>query len=249
MSVHSYDEAFMQYAAQSSIYSARVITASLGSWLGIRSVLDVGCATGTWLRAWSDLGVGDYQGIDGNYVDCAMLQVPAERFAAVDLNGGFDLGRKFDLVQSLEVGEHIAPASSQIFVDSIAQHAARFVLFSAAPPGQGEENHVNERPYEFWRDALARHGFVVLDAVRPAVIADTRISYWYRYNIFLYVRRECLHNLDPTLQAMVVPEGAKLADVSPLAYRMRKAMVRQLPYRLQHEIARLKARFLPTGRI
>jgi hypothetical protein len=33
------------------------------------------------------------------------------------------------------------------------------VLFSAAPPGQGGEHHVNERTYEFWRGLFARHGY------------------------------------------------------------------------------------------
>jgi hypothetical protein len=47
------------------------------------------------------------------------------------------LDRRFDLVQSLEVAEHITPAASEAFVEDLARHAERFVLFSAAPPGKG----------------------------------------------------------------------------------------------------------------
>jgi hypothetical protein len=36
-----------------------------------------------------------------------------------------------------------------MFVYCLARHARRFVLFSAAPPGQGGEFHVNERPFEY----------------------------------------------------------------------------------------------------
>jgi len=249
MSVPSYDKAFMQYAAQSSAYAAGVVTSHLAPMLGITSVLDVGCASGTWLRAWTERGVIDGHGIDGDYVDRTMLEIPQEQFTAIDLNRGFDLGRQFDLVQSLEVAEHIAPQVSDAFADSLARHARRFVLFSAAPPGQGGEFHVNEQPYEYWRSVFARHGFVVIDAVRPAIAKDVRVSYWYRYNVFLYVRHAELGKLDGRLTDLVVPEGTSLVDVAPLAFRIRKAIVRQLPSGVQNGVARLKTKFIPTGRI
>ncbi len=46
----------------------------------------------------------------------------------------------------------------------------------------------------------------------------------------------------------MAPESAPLTDISPLPMRLRKAAVRCLPYRVQHEIARLKAGLSPTGR-
>lgn len=239
----------MQYAAKSSAYAAGVVTSHLAPMLDVASVLDVGCASGTWLRAWSERGITHGHGIDGDYVDRSMLEIPQDKFTAVDLNSGFDLGRQFDLVQSLEVGEHIAPQASDAFADCIARHARRFVLFSAAPPGQGGEFHVNERPYEYWRSGLGRHGFVAIDAVRPAIAGDAAISYWYRYNLFLYVRRGELDNLDRRLSSLLVPDGTPLSDVAPLAFRVRKAIVRQLPSKVQNGVARLKAKFMPTGRL
>ena len=249
MARHTYDEAFLQYAAQSSAYSARAITSILGARLGVKSVLDVGCAMGTWLHAWAECGVAEYHGIDGDYVDRRLLEIPTTAFTAVDLNAKFDLGRQFDLVQSFEVGEHIEARATEVFVECLAKHALRYVLFSAAPPGQGGEFHINEQPYEFWREKLARRGFAAVDAVRPAIAGDARISYWYRYNTFLFVRHEALAEVPVDLRTRVVAESAPLTDVSPFAFRLRKAFVRLLPYRMQHEIARLKAYILPTGRI
>jgi hypothetical protein len=249
MTTHTYDNAFLQYTAQSSAYSARATTSILSAQLGVKSVLDVGCAMGTWLHAWAECGVTDYHGVDGDYVDRRRLEIPTTAFTAVDLSAKFDLGRQFDLVQSLEVGEHLETRAAEGFVDSLARHALRYVLFSAAPPGQGGEFHINERPYEFWREKLARRGFVAIDAVRPAIAVDARISYWYRYNTFLFVRHEALAGLPADLRTKVVAESTPLADVSPLPFRLRKAFVRLLPYRMQHEIARLKAHILPTGRI
>jgi hypothetical protein len=53
-----------------------------------------------------------------------------------------------------------------------------------------------------------------------------------RYNVFLYVRRAEL-NLDHSLSNLIVPEGTPFADISPLAFRIRKAIVRQLPSKAQ----------------
>jgi hypothetical protein len=249
MMTHTYGNAFLKYAAQSSAYSAHAIAPILSAQLGVKSVLDVGCAMGTWLCAWAECGVTDYHGVDGDYVDRRHLEIPTAAFTAVDLNARLELGRQFDLVQSLEVGEHVETRASEEFVESLARHASRYVLFSAAPPGQGGEFHINEQPYEFWREKLVRRGFVAIDAVRPAIADDPRISYWYRYNTFLFVRHEALGGLAANLRAKIVAERTPLADVSPFSFRLRKAVVRLLPYRMQHEIARLKAHVLPTGRI
>ena len=249
MSRHAYNSEFMQYAAQSSAYAAETITTLIAREVQIESVLDVGCAQGTWLRAWSRRGVADYCGIDGDYVDRSRLEIPSANFTPIDLNKGFELGRQFDLVQSLEVAEHLAPESSGAIAESLARHAKSYVLFSAAPPGQGGEFHINERPYEYWRGLFATQGFVAVDAIRPAVIQDQAISYWYRYNMFLFVRRTCLNRLSAPLLARVEPDERELSDLSPVSFRMRKAIVMRLPRRVQHQVARLKSKFLPTGRL
>jgi 2-polyprenyl-3-methyl-5-hydroxy-6-metoxy-1,4-benzoquinol methylase len=82
-------------------------------------------------------GVHDICGVHRDYVSRSQLLIPDELFRAADLARPLALGRRFDLVQSLEVAEHITPAASEAFVENLARHAERFVLFSAAPPGKG----------------------------------------------------------------------------------------------------------------
>ena len=50
-------------------------------------------------------------------------------------------------------GEH-----ADTFVQNLVRHASGAILFSAAPPGQGGEFHVNEQPYEYWRGKFQRCG-------------------------------------------------------------------------------------------
>lgn len=129
---HAYDSRFMNYADVSSRTSAQRIAGLLLQALPIRSVLDVGCAKGTWLDVWSELGVGEIQGVDGDYVDRANLVIPAARFRAANLAQALDLGRQFDLVQSLEVAEHIPGESASIFVENLVRHSSGIVLFLRA---------------------------------------------------------------------------------------------------------------------
>ena len=124
---YSYDASFMDYAARSSRYSATRIVALLRNALPVDSVLDVGCATGVWLDVWRNGGVADIHGVDGDYVDRQMLEIPAESFTPVNLNAAFDLRRQFDLVQSLEVAEHLEETASEVYAESIARHAGRYV--------------------------------------------------------------------------------------------------------------------------
>ena len=248
MAGHEYSKAFMLYAGRSSSYSASVITSLLSDLISPRGVLDVGCARGTWLKAWSGiLSNGDYHGVDGGHGGPAMLEIPAEKFTAADLNTGFELGRTFDLVQCLEVAEHLNPSCSERFVSCLARHSSRFLLFSAAPPGQGGEYHINEQPYEYWRNLLANEGFDAFDVLRKRIISDKGISYWYRYNTFLYVRRGHVAELSQDVRLTAVSKDTALSDIAPVTFRLRKALVRLLPYEVRNSIAKLKARFHGSG--
>jgi SAM-dependent methyltransferase len=244
---HIYDEHFMDYTGDSSRHSAMVVAGLLRAPLDIGSVLDVGCATGTWLRAWSEAGVGDIQGVDGDYVDRSRLRIDGSCFRSADLSRPLSLGRRFDLVQSLEVAEHIDGAHADQFVQNLVDHSHGLILFSAAPPGQGGEYHVNEQPLEYWREKFAARGYRAFDAVRPSIAADPSISFWYRYNVLLYVRDDRIGDLPATMMASRIADDRAIPDPTPPLFRIRKALVRALPYGMQQGLARLKARMM-SGR-
>ena len=245
---HAYDSRFMSYADVSSRASAQRIAQLMLRALPIRSVLDIGCAKGTWLQMWSSLGVADIQGADGHYVQTEQLVIPADRFHAADLSQPLQLQRRFDLVQSLEVAEHIAADRAATFVENLTRHSRGLVLFSAAPPGQGGEFHINEQPYEYWRALFRELDFHAFDWIRPQIGGDAAVSFWYRYNTFLYVHRDAMADLPASIGATQVPADKELEDVSPALFQWRKRIVRMLPVAARDGLARFKAHFLPNGR-
>lgn len=139
-----YDKAFFDSQSDGAQASAAAVVPLVKRLLSPNSVLDVGCGPGTWVARWITEGVTDAIGVDGDYVDRSSLRIPAGQFVAADLEDPLHLGRTFDLVQSLEVAEHLDEVHADAFVASLARHGDT-VLFSAALPGQGGAHHVNEQ--------------------------------------------------------------------------------------------------------
>ncbi|MFB9068178.1 methyltransferase domain-containing protein [Pseudofulvimonas gallinarii] len=245
---HVYDQHFMDYTASASRHAAMKVAAMLREPLALRSVLDVGCATGTWLAAWRESGIEDIHGADGDYVRREHLLIPEHCFHAADLSRPLDLGRRFDLVQSLEVAEHVDAACADQFVANLVNHASGVVLFSAAPPGQGGEYHINEQPLDYWREKFARHGYRAFDAIRPQLLPDAAVPFWYRFNTLLYVHDSRIAGLPGSIVATRIGDGHAVPDPSPALFRLRRRVVASLPYAWQQGLARLKARVLRSGR-
>ena len=240
--MHVYDADFYRYQGAGSLRSARLVIAALHRRLpvAVRAVLDVGCGVGAWLVAWKELGC-EVCGVDGAYVAPGSLQIATGEFHAHDLMLELALGRRFDLVQCLEVAEHLPPAAAPVLVASLCRHAD-LVMFSAAPPGQGGEHHVNERPYGYWRELFAAEGFAMHDPLRGEILADRRILPWYRYNTFLYVSERAPAALREALAGCRVPSERAPPDLAPWPYRLRRRLVALLPVRAATALAVAKKR-------
>jgi hypothetical protein len=225
--LHEYTDEFFEYIERGSVVSARKFSSFLAPLLGVKSVLDVGCGRGAWLREWRNAGVGIAQGVDGPYVRQQSLLIPAQDFTSVDLSQKFDLGRRYDLVASLEVAEHLPRSCSEAFIFSLVTHAD-LVLFSAATPGQGGENHINEKPLSFWQDIFRTMGFAAYDIVRPAFRADSNVEPWYRFNTVLYANERVRASL-PAAVAHARVEPGRLNEIGDIGWQARKSILRLLP--------------------
>ena len=241
-----YDSAFQNMAATGSAYAARRIISAVRTILPVRSVVDIGCARGTWLREWQTQAVDDVVGVDGDYVDRSKLEIDLLRFVIHDLAKPFDLGRQFDLAQSLEVAEHLPPTRAASFIADLVALAPA-VLFSAAAPGQGGENHLNEQTGAYWQALFRRLDYMAIDCLRPILAKEKNIPSWYRYNLILYVRRDHLEQIAAFARQFQLDEGEEICDLSPLPYRLRKQVVRLLPQAVCNRLAQWNARRFPEG--
>lgn len=213
-----YDEKFYEQYTTGSVRSARVVLPVVLAQVPVRSAVDIGCGCGAWLYALQELHVTDVVGYDGEYVDRSKLLIEEAKFTAVDLRYAFEIGRKFDLAMSLEVAEHLPTECAEAFAERLVT-AAPFVLFSAAIPGQGGVNHVNERWPDYWRSIFRSFGFSPVDLVRPEIWGHADVEFWYQQNIIVYCSDEALRNNQHLLP---VPDNVSLNRVHPMLFEMRQ---------------------------
>lgn len=153
-----------------------------------KSILDVGCGLGNWIEVAKKMGVEEVVGVDGSYVNKTLLKIDGKEFIEKDLTKPFDLNTKFDLAICLEVAEHLPETSADILIQSIVAHAD-VVMFSAAIPGQGGQNHINEQWPTYWQEIFQKYDYDMIDYFRPKIWNDSNIERWYRQNMFLVVKK------------------------------------------------------------
>ena len=229
----SYDAAFYANQKAGSLTSAAIVLERLKPALGaVRSALDVGCGAGGWLKAAGDAFPGlDVFGVDHPDVPKSEMFIPTENFRGADLSAPIDLERRFDLVISLEVAEHIAPDRAEAFIDTLARHGDR-ILFSAAIPRQGGTGHVNEQWPDYWAKLFDARGFEAFDIVRPMIWYEDAVASWYKQNVILYARGDARPARDGHedwgARAMVHP-GSWIRGTEPLASKISRALRGEKP--------------------
>ncbi|MGM0884323.1 MAG: methyltransferase domain-containing protein [Bacillota bacterium] len=191
-------QAYYQYQQEGSLRSAKEIVPLILEYIQPKSVVDVGCGVGTWLSVFKEYGVQDVMGIDNGCTDSDMLQIPSNQFMIYDLQKPLDIGKRYDLVVSLEVAEHLPVECAKIFIDSLVRLGS-IVLFSAAIPHQGGYLHLNEQWPEFWARYFYNHGYEVIDCIRQKVWRNEKVEWWYAQNMFIYAKRSYLEK-NPALK-------------------------------------------------
>lgn len=187
--MNTYNSNFYDIRQAASIRSAEIILPLVLTHMSnCKSVVDIGCANGTWLSVFDSLGVHDYVGIDGDWVNSKQLLIPETRFIQKDLSNEFcDFDRNFDLAVSIEVAEHLPESRAISFVKYLTS-LSDYVLFSAAIPGQGGTGHVNEQWQSYWAKLFEKQGYSVLDIIRPKVWDSVDVNIVHAQNILLYSR-------------------------------------------------------------
>lgn len=190
-----------------------------------KSVVDFGCGLGTWLKVFKDFGVHKLSGLDGSWVDKTKFESSVlPNFSAVDLESPIKLNERFDLAISLEVAEHLDKSAEEIFVENLV-NSSDIIIFSAAIPNQGGQNHLNEQPLSHWIDLFAKHHYHFYDVIRGKIWDLNNVFWWYKQNMVVFSKYPLDLEQKPPID-IVHPELLRQYAESP--YYIRKYLKRSL---------------------
>jgi hypothetical protein len=172
------------------------------------------------VAACGALGSRVLHGFDGTWVKPEDLIDPNIQFQAVDLEQPLPRpAERYDLAISLEVAEHVSQAHADQFIDGLCA-ASNVVLFSAAIEKQGGTKHVNEQWQSYCLKKFAEREYECYDVIRAALWNLERVEWWYKQNMFLYMRKGSTAIDEKKLRAAVRP----IIDlVHPALYKRRSS--------------------------
>lgn len=160
----------------------------------IKSVIDFGCGTGSFLSVFAEMGK-TILGLDYGAGAIENLFIPKSNFLTANLSCEIYTLEKFDLCLSLEVAEHIEEKFADIFISNLAR-SANIILFSAAIPKQGGTNHINEQWPSYWAKKFSSRNFIAIDILRTIFWKNINIPWWYRQNMILFIKKGYKLNVD-----------------------------------------------------
>jgi len=180
-----------KYVHTTDVHNTRAameIVPVLIEWFHPKSVVDIGCGLGTWLYVFKSLGIKEILGIEGHHLNTDLLVIDRDEVILTDLEEELGIVRKFDLALSLEVAEHLSKASADCFIQSLTK-LSDIIVFSAAIPGQGGQNHINEQWIGYWQSQFIKHDFVFTDEIRPLFWNNEKIEWWYKQNMVIAIKK------------------------------------------------------------
>jgi FkbM family methyltransferase len=165
-------------------------------------VMDVGCGPGFCLERLKELG-HHVKGIDGS-VQALSVSPIRDDISIADLTTTDPqfFANDAELIICTEVAEHLDAEHSDKLVDFLttcAEHdidttaaAPGAIYFTAATPGQGGTDHVNEQPHEYWIEKFEARGWKLdrarTEEVRLKLAKVIRWQHWYTQNSMIFVK-------------------------------------------------------------
>jgi hypothetical protein len=93
----------------------------------------------------------------------------------------------FDVVMSLEVGEHIPVQWEDTFIKNLTRNARKYIILSWAAEGQYGDGHINNRPNSYIIELLCRQGFI-LNRPASVYLREQASLWWFKNTIMVFDR-------------------------------------------------------------
>jgi hypothetical protein len=163
-------------------YDASLARAIIKFFPHVKYVADIGCGNGRYTQNFINHGIS-CDGYDGSPLTPELTGGMCE---VMDFSRPVNIG-KFDLVLSLEVGEHIPAEYEQIFINNICNASNKFLLLSWAIEGQHGIGHVNCHSNEYIISELQLRGFTHIKWFSE-ILRDEATLPWFKDTLMVFYK-------------------------------------------------------------
>ena len=188
----SYSDGYYNYIESLQAHSYPVMANTIVKLFSPASVIDVGCGSGGLLEVLSVHCKVRCMGIEFSEVGRTLCQRRGINCQFGDLTKPLAIAPHYDLLMCFEVAEHLPARYADQLVENLTSGPNRLV-FSAATPGQGGHEHVNEQPNWYWIQKFDARGFrydhLISDGMRVEW-AYRGVAHWFASNVMMFERRE-----------------------------------------------------------
>jgi hypothetical protein len=153
------------------------------------TIIDLGAGLGDYIQMFNNFGL-IATGYDGNpyseeltngKVNYRELHTPMEDYTFT-----------YNLVLSLEVGEHIPQEYEQTFLDNVVKCAKQWIILSWAVPGQNGDGHVNCRDNEYIIFQMINRGFQ-LERSETIKLRKQSTAPWFKNTLMVFKKNEKIY--------------------------------------------------------
>lgn len=186
----NYDaEYFLRDIDGPATVSAPIISGSILRDFAPKSVIDIGCGTGALLAQLRNQGC-TVIGLEYAAPARDMCKNRGLEVRAFDITqDSYEAPRPYDVVVSMEVAEHLPESSADRYVELLSR-LGHNIVFTAATPGQGGTDHVNEQPHEYWINKFAQRDrildWTLTSRWRAAWRDSGNVQSWYYNNLLVF---------------------------------------------------------------
>lgn len=154
--------------------------------LNPRNCIDIGCGPGMHVHALRSWGI-EAIGIEPDTRATSEFIFNKSLF---DLPGTDEM--QADLVICMEVAEHIEQSREDEMAQKVAATVGKWLIWTAAVPGQGGVGHINCKPKEEWAAKLEQQGLTRIQRVENEIIDHVKRGYymgWFVNNILFFEKK------------------------------------------------------------
>jgi cyclopropane fatty-acyl-phospholipid synthase-like methyltransferase len=184
-----YDGEYFEKIDTGMSRSAYIIADSITREFSPKLVIDVGCGPGALLMELSNNGI---KGMGLEYAKAALEKCRSRGLNVIpfDIESTAVINERADVAISTEVAEHLPADCAERYVDLLTG-ISNTVLMTAATPGQGGTDHVNEQPNDYWIAKFCQRDFRYEEEISMRLRQEWKernTEYWYYSNVMVFTK-------------------------------------------------------------